>query len=96
MQKIFGNSLDLQHIMRSSKSGKLLVGVYSCTLLDGSISLNMQYIIFSVTNILVQALLSGCSAGGLATFLHCDDFKSLLPENASVKCLSDAGFFLNL
>ncbi|RWR91759.1 pectin acetylesterase 9 isoform X1 [Cinnamomum micranthum f. kanehirae] len=47
-------------------------------------------------NLAHKALLSGCSAGGLATFLHCDDFKSLLPENASVKCLSDAGFFLNL
>ncbi|KAL0382363.1 UNVERIFIED_CONTAM: Pectin acetylesterase 9 [Sesamum calycinum] len=39
------------------------------------------------------ALLSGCSAGGLATFLHCDNFTSYLPKNASVKCLSDAGFF---
>ncbi|PIN22269.1 Pectin acetylesterase [Handroanthus impetiginosus] len=42
-----------------------------------------------------KALLSGCSAGGLATFLHCDNFTSYLPENASVKCLSDAGFFLD-
>ncbi|KAL0452493.1 UNVERIFIED_CONTAM: Pectin acetylesterase 9 [Sesamum latifolium] len=41
------------------------------------------------------ALLSGCSAGGLATFLHCDNFTSYLPKNASVKCLSDAGFFLD-
>ena len=43
----------------------------------------------------VQALLSGCSAGGLAVFLHCDNFTSYLPNNASVKCLSDAGFFLD-
>ncbi|XP_042047504.1 pectin acetylesterase 9-like isoform X1 [Salvia splendens] len=42
-----------------------------------------------------KALLSGCSAGGLATFVHCDDFTSYLPANASVKCLSDAGFFLD-
>ncbi|KAH6770881.1 Pectinacetylesterase family protein [Perilla frutescens var. hirtella] len=42
-----------------------------------------------------KALLSGCSAGGLATFLHCDNFSSYLPQNASVKCLSDAGFFLD-
>ncbi|KZV28361.1 hypothetical protein F511_11187 [Dorcoceras hygrometricum] len=41
------------------------------------------------------ALLSGCSAGGLASFLHCDNFTSYLPKNASVKCLSDAGFFLD-
>ncbi|XP_023552008.1 pectin acetylesterase 9 [Cucurbita pepo subsp. pepo] len=43
-----------------------------------------------------KALLSGCSAGGLATFLHCENFSKYLPRNASVKCLSDAGFFLDL
>ncbi|GAU32392.1 hypothetical protein TSUD_44350, partial [Trifolium subterraneum] len=37
----------------------------------------------------------GCSAGGLATFHHCDNFTKYLPINASVKCLSDAGFFLD-
>lgn len=42
-----------------------------------------------------KALLSGCSAGGLASFLHCDNFASYLPRSASVKCLSDAGFFLD-
>lgn len=42
-----------------------------------------------------QVLLSGCSAGGLATLIHCDDFRGILPKNATVKCLSDAGFFLD-
>ncbi|GAB2265194.1 Pectin acetylesterase 9 [Dionaea muscipula] len=42
-----------------------------------------------------KALLSGCSAGGLAAFLHCDNFTRFLPSTASVKCLSDAGFFLD-
>ncbi|XP_078442369.1 pectinacetylesterase family protein [Wolffia australiana] len=42
-----------------------------------------------------KALLSGCSAGGLATFIHCDKFRRLLPEASTVKCLSDAGFFLD-
>lgn len=42
-----------------------------------------------------EALLSGCSAGGLATLIHCDDFRDILPKDAKVKCLSDAGFFLN-
>ncbi|KAK2404587.1 Pectinacetylesterase family protein [Trifolium repens] len=42
-----------------------------------------------------KALLSGCSAGGLATFHHCDNFTKYLPTNASVKCMSDAGFFLD-
>ncbi|KAI9160619.1 hypothetical protein LWI28_010039 [Acer negundo] len=43
-----------------------------------------------------KALLSGCSAGGLAVFLHCDNFINFLPRTASVKCLSDAGFFLDV
>ncbi|KAE8696579.1 Pectin acetylesterase 5 [Hibiscus syriacus] len=37
-----------------------------------------------------QALLSGCSAGGLATLIHCDDFRDHLPKDAIVKCLADA------
>ncbi|KAG4115703.1 hypothetical protein ERO13_D12G122700v2 [Gossypium hirsutum] len=42
-----------------------------------------------------QAILSGCSAGGLASILHCDEFKNLFPETTKVKCLSDAGLFLD-
>ncbi|CAO2820545.1 unnamed protein product [Amaranthus hypochondriacus] len=42
-----------------------------------------------------QALLSGCSAGGLATMIHCDDFRAKLPNSAIVKCLADASFFLD-
>ncbi|KAL6613715.1 hypothetical protein ACP70R_035985 [Stipagrostis hirtigluma subsp. patula] len=42
-----------------------------------------------------QALLTGCSAGGLATLLHCDDFRARFPQEVSVKCLPDAGFFLD-
>ncbi|XP_042434484.1 pectin acetylesterase 8-like [Zingiber officinale] len=43
-----------------------------------------------------NALLSGCSAGGLASILHCDSFRDFLPESAKVKCLSDAGYFINV
>ncbi|XP_058077761.1 pectin acetylesterase 12-like [Magnolia sinica] len=42
-----------------------------------------------------QALLSGCSAGGLASILHCDEFRELFPGRTKVKCLSDAGLFLD-
>ncbi|XP_028773011.1 pectin acetylesterase 5-like isoform X1 [Neltuma alba] len=42
-----------------------------------------------------EALLSGCSAGGLATLIHCDAFRGLLPREATVKCLADASFFLD-
>ncbi|KAK2644282.1 hypothetical protein Ddye_019477 [Dipteronia dyeriana] len=43
-----------------------------------------------------QALLAGCSAGGLATILHCDEFRELFPTTTRVKCLSDAGLFLDV
>ncbi|XP_066387455.1 pectin acetylesterase 9-like isoform X2 [Miscanthus floridulus] len=43
-----------------------------------------------------KVLLSGCSAGGLATFFHCDSLKERLGGTVTVKCLSDAGFFLDL
>ncbi|KAG8044607.1 hypothetical protein GUJ93_ZPchr0151g33457 [Zizania palustris] len=42
-----------------------------------------------------NALISGCSAGGLTSILHCDRFRDLFHEDAKVKCLSDAGFFIN-
>ncbi|KAL4603964.1 hypothetical protein ACB092_10G161500 [Castanea dentata] len=42
-----------------------------------------------------QALLSGCSAGGLAAIIHCDEFRDLFPKTTKVKCLSDAGLFLD-
>ncbi|XP_062226626.1 pectin acetylesterase 7-like [Phragmites australis] len=42
-----------------------------------------------------NALLSGCSAGGLAAILHCDRFHDLLPATAKVKCFSDAGYFVD-
>ncbi|KAK7262748.1 hypothetical protein RJT34_30328 [Clitoria ternatea] len=43
-----------------------------------------------------NAILSGCSAGGLTTILHCDRFKTLLPTVARVKCVPDAGFFIHI
>ncbi|MQM02327.1 hypothetical protein Taro_035092 [Colocasia esculenta] len=43
-----------------------------------------------------QALLSGCSAGGLSSILHCDEFRSLFPASTKVKCLADAGLFLDV
>ncbi|GAB4834848.1 Pectin acetylesterase 8 [Ancistrocladus abbreviatus] len=43
-----------------------------------------------------NAILSGCSAGGLTSILHCDSFRALLPVGTKVKCLSDAGYFINV
>lgn len=44
----------------------------------------------------LQAFLTGCSAGGLATYIHCDGFRALLPKDSRVKCLADGGFFLDV
>ncbi|CAI9784707.1 unnamed protein product [Fraxinus pennsylvanica] len=43
-----------------------------------------------------NAILSGSSAGGLTSILHCDNFRSLVPKGAKVKCTSDAGYFINV
>ncbi|KAM3336611.1 hypothetical protein ACQJBY_030556 [Aegilops geniculata] len=43
-----------------------------------------------------QVLFTGCSAGGLATILHCDDFSARFPQQVSVKCFADAGFILDV
>ncbi|GKD94068.1 pectin acetylesterase 8-like protein isoform X1, partial [Tanacetum coccineum] len=42
-----------------------------------------------------NAIHSGCSAGGLTSILHCDNFKALLPTSTRVKCLANAGYFIN-
>ncbi|KAK4747960.1 hypothetical protein SAY87_014546 [Trapa incisa] len=42
-----------------------------------------------------NAILAGCSAGGLATILHCDRFRQLVPAKTKVKCFADAGYFIN-
>ncbi|GFY83336.1 pectinacetylesterase family protein [Actinidia rufa] len=57
--------------------------------------LDSQSDVYSHNNNYVTWTRAGCSAGGLASFLHCDNFTSYLPANASVKCSSDAGFFLD-
>eukprot|EP00253_Pinus_taeda_P025545 PITA_25545 len=55
----------------------------------------MQDLLAKGLDLAQQALLTGCSAGGLTTFIHCDAFRDLLPSSAQVKCMTDAGFFLD-
>ncbi|KAL8239586.1 hypothetical protein R6Q59_016153 [Mikania micrantha] len=43
----------------------------------------------------IKALLSGCSAGGLASILHCDEFRGLFTIRTKVKCFADAGMFMD-
>ncbi|KAL1558144.1 [Wnt protein] O-palmitoleoyl-L-serine hydrolase [Salvia divinorum] len=42
-----------------------------------------------------NAILSGSSAGGLSTILHCDGFRALFPNTTRVKCISDSGFLIH-
>ncbi|XP_057772738.1 pectin acetylesterase 7-like isoform X2 [Salvia miltiorrhiza] len=42
-----------------------------------------------------NAILTGTSAGGLATILHCDKFRKLFSDAIRVKCISDSGFFMH-
>ncbi|KAL7122501.1 hypothetical protein ACP275_01G049200 [Erythranthe tilingii] len=42
-----------------------------------------------------NAVLTGSSAGGLATILNCDRFRSLVSHATRVKCISDSGFFIH-
>lgn len=42
-----------------------------------------------------NAILSGNSAGGLATLIHCDRFRALFPSTTRVKCLADSSYFIN-
>ncbi|KAL1567981.1 [Wnt protein] O-palmitoleoyl-L-serine hydrolase [Salvia divinorum] len=41
-----------------------------------------------------NVILAGASAGGLTTILHCDKFRDLFLSSIRVKCISDAGFFI--
>lgn len=64
--------------------------------LFGSLFISFSFIIlFHTLLIVLQALLSGCSAGGLASILFCDEFQGLFSGNTKVKCLSDVGMFLD-
>ena len=42
-----------------------------------------------------RVILTGCSAGGLATYYHIDYVKSLLPSSIIFLGLADAGYFIN-
>ncbi|XP_071730468.1 pectin acetylesterase 8-like isoform X2 [Rutidosis leptorrhynchoides] len=43
-----------------------------------------------------NALLTGCSAGALASILNCDKFRGFLPSSTRVKCVPDAGYFAHV
>ena len=41
-----------------------------------------------------DVVVSGCSAGGLATYLHVDDWASMFSKSVKVVGMPDSGFFL--
>uniref|UniRef100_A0A7S3DP49 Pectin acetylesterase n=1 Tax=Entomoneis paludosa TaxID=265537 RepID=A0A7S3DP49_9STRA len=40
-----------------------------------------------------NVLITGCSAGGLSTYLHADPIREKLPKSANVKAMPESGFF---
>jgi len=42
-----------------------------------------------------DVIITGCSAGGLSTYLHLDYWRSVIPSSATVKGVADAGWFLD-
>jgi len=42
-----------------------------------------------------DVVISGCSAGGLSTFLHVDQWRMVIPNTARVVGMPDSGFFLD-
>jgi hypothetical protein len=43
-----------------------------------------------------RVLLTGCSSGGLAVILHCDQLRAFFPSGTTVvKCISDGGLYLD-
>ena len=46
-------------------------------------------------NLATDAVVSGCSAGGLASILHGDHVRDMLPKETRVVVMPDSGFFLD-
>lgn len=85
-------SAAMEHLMAEGMQNATQVSYLLCHLLNVMYRSYLQplYAIY-----VFQALLSGCSAGGLASIIHCDEFRDLFPQSTNVKCLSDAGLFLD-
>lgn len=45
---------------------------------------------------ILQVLLSGGSAGGLGSIIHCDRFRALFSKNVRVKCHADGALFIRV
>ncbi|KAJ9537211.1 hypothetical protein OSB04_029944 [Centaurea solstitialis] len=56
----------------------------------------MEELISKGMNGAKNALLSGCSAGGLASILHCDKFRGFFSPSTRVKCIADGGYFAHV
>ena len=39
-----------------------------------------------------EVILTGCSAGGLATYIHADYVATVLPKSAKFRAMADAGY----
>jgi len=52
---------------------------------------NLAALLHAGMNSASEVILTGCSAGGLATYLHTDYVKSILPSSVKYRAMADAG-----
>ncbi|XP_065888301.1 uncharacterized protein [Dysidea avara] len=43
-----------------------------------------------------HVILTGCSAGGLSTYLHADRVRKMIPSNIPMHAIADAGYFIDV
>ena len=43
-----------------------------------------------------EVILTGCSAGGLATYVHADYIASIIPQSAKFRAMADAGYIMHI
>jgi hypothetical protein len=79
-----------------NRSSDFIIIIFSHNFISCQNIISLIIFVFTNKNVQLQAIISGCSAGGLTSLLHCDRFRALLPGGAKVKCISDAGYFINV
>jgi len=95
------NSVYLKYCDGGSFSGNnMTVTVYNGKDLHFRGHLNLEAMFDDLFNVrglksAAEVVISGCSAGGLATYLHVDWWRARLPTNIHVVGMPDSGFFLD-
>ena len=54
----------------------------------------VQYLLDSGMKNADEVILTGCSAGGLGTYVHADYVASVVPQSAKFRAMADAGYVI--